>query len=116
MGEEHHADSKPIHEVEITQGFWLGKYSVTNEEYGRFLKATGYEERDEWDESRFNQPRQPVVGVSWHDAVAFCEWAGFVLPSEAQWEYACRAGSTTDYCFGDDKNKLGDYAWYEDEQ
>ena len=68
--------------------------------------------------------RFPVDNVSWDDAVAYCRTlsimpeertAGrtYCLPSEAQWEYACRAGSVTRYCFGDDKSRLGEYAWFE---
>ena len=60
----------------------------------------------------------PVEGVSWHDAVRFCEELSkridqkVKLPTEAEWEYACRAGSTGKYCCGDDFSKLGNYAWY----
>jgi formylglycine-generating enzyme required for sulfatase activity len=60
-----------------------------SEEYGHFIEAEGYQEPRYWGDRSFNQPRQPVVGVSWHDAKAFTQWAGLKLPSEAQWEYAC---------------------------
>jgi formylglycine-generating enzyme required for sulfatase activity len=64
--------------------------------------------------------QQPIVSVTWAQAVEFCRWLRlktgrpYRLPSEAEWEYACRAGSATAYCSGDDAAKLGDYAWFED--
>ena len=112
MGDAGWANSQPLREVMLTQDFFLGKYPVTNEEYGRFLEATDHREPEEWNDSRWNNPRQPVVGVSWQDAAAFCEWAEMKLPTEAQWEYACRAGSNSAYCFGDDPEELEKYAWY----
>ena len=114
MGDEEWDWSKPIHKVRITHDFYLGKYPVTNEEYARFLEATKHNAPGYWNERRFNQPRQPVVGVSWDDAQAFCQWAGCRLPTEAEWEYACRAGTTTAFSFGDDEKMLAEFAWFDE--
>ncbi len=100
MGSEEYDDEKPVHEVTVPD-FYMGRYPVTNEEYERFMEATGYQEPMYWGDRSFNQPRQPVVGVSWQDAKEFAKWAGLQLPSEAQWEYACRGGSDTRYSWGD---------------
>ncbi|MFM9116447.1 MAG: SUMF1/EgtB/PvdO family nonheme iron enzyme, partial [Planctomycetota bacterium] len=115
MGGTRHGFEKPIHTVQLTSDFLLSKYPVTNAQYARFLQAMQGQvpEPKYWDNRRFNQPEQPVVGVSWDDAVKYCEWANCELPTEAQWEYACRAGSDKEYCFGDDESRLGEYAWYD---
>jgi eukaryotic-like serine/threonine-protein kinase len=88
----------------VLSPFWIGKYPVTNEQYGRFLKENPKaKEPEHWGDKRFNQSRQPVVGVSWDEAKAYCVWAGLQLPSEAQWEAAARGTDERRYPWGDDK-------------
>ncbi len=101
---------KPLHRVRITKPFYLGKYLVTQEQWQTVMGSNP---------SYFKGPKNPVEQVSWEDCREFVEKlnvkAGggkFSLPTEAQWEYACRAGSTTRYCFGDDQDRLGEYAWF----
>jgi formylglycine-generating enzyme required for sulfatase activity len=81
---------KPVHRV-VLSPFWMGKYLVTNEQYSWFLREVPNTAKPAyWGDAKFNQPRQPVVGVSWEEARAYCRWAGLSLPSEAQWEAAAR--------------------------
>lgn len=102
----------PKHEVELAR-FFMGKHPVTNEEYGFYLsQCPDVAEPAYWGDPRFNQPRQPVVGVSWHEAMAYCAWAGLTLPTEAQWEYACRAGSRGAYWSGRKTADLDRVGWY----
>jgi formylglycine-generating enzyme required for sulfatase activity len=109
---EGHYNERPAHEVEI-RPFYLGRYPVTNEEYARCLKANqNLAIPFYWADRRFNRARQPVVGVDWESARRFATWAGGRLPSEAEWEYAARAGSTSRYFWGDSDAKAGDYAWF----
>ncbi len=102
----------PQHNVTL-EDFYLGRCPVTNEEYGRFLEANpGASEPAFWSSRQLNHPRQPVVGVSWEKAIAYCEWAGLTLPTEAQWEFACRAGTTTRYWLGNHEGDLARIGWY----
>jgi len=104
------------HKVTLTKPFELGVYEVTQEQYQKVMGSNP---------SGFKGPQNPVEQVSWNDAVAFCrklselpseKSGGYVyrLPTEAEWEYACRAGTTTTYSFGDSESELGAYAWYID--
>jgi formylglycine-generating enzyme required for sulfatase activity len=110
------SDEKPQHEVEIADAFAIGRYPVTFDEYDVFCAATG---RDRADAESWGRGRRPVINVSWEDAEAYCNWlseqtgARYLLPTEAQWECAARAGSTTRWCFGDKEIALTAYAWYD---
>ncbi len=109
------SDEKPVHTVTV-KSFMMGKYEVTFEEYDKFCEATGQTKpKDEG----WGRGKRPVIHVSWNDAKAYAKWLSeqtgknYRLPSEAQWEYACRAGSAGKYSFGDDVNQLENYGWYE---
>ncbi len=109
MGEKDGKDN-PQHKV-ILSDFSICSMQVTQEQYEAIMGINP---------SYFKGKDLPVERVSWHDAVAFCkklsEISGeqYRLPTEAEWEYCCRAGSDTEYCFGDDEANLGEYAWYSD--
>jgi formylglycine-generating enzyme required for sulfatase activity len=108
-------DQTPQHEVTISQGFYLGKYEITQ---GQWEAVT---ETAPWvgaDQVRLN-PLHPAVNMSWNEVQAFVHQLNvavgdslYRLPTEAEWEYACRAGTTTPWSSGDDESLLKDYAWY----
>jgi formylglycine-generating enzyme required for sulfatase activity len=127
MGSENYDSEKPIHQVDVA-GFWLGQYAVTNEQYHHFVAGGGYKQRGWWTEAgwtwrekeKISQPRywqdtkwngqnQPVVGVSWYEAFAFCQWAKDAtgepirLPTEAEWEKGARSSDKRTYPWGEEE-------------
>ena len=118
MGGESEKDGRfecvevPKHEVTLTKGFYLGKYEVTQAQYQLIM--------GENPSRATKDPNCPADTIGEADAVDFCEKLAektgqeVRLPTEAEWEYACRAGSKTAWFFGDDPAQLGDYAWFKD--
>ncbi len=106
---------RPRHRVQIARPFAIGRFPVTFQEYDRFVLAGGGSSADD---QGWGRSRRPVINVSWNDAVAYCSWLNeqtgrtYRLPSEAEWEYAGRAGTETRWSFGDDEKALGDHAWF----
>ncbi len=97
-GDDDCADREKPHQVTITKGFWMGQTEVTQEAYQRVMRSNP---------SSFRGTKLPVEKVSWSDAHSYCESAGMRLPTEAEWEYSARAGSTSSR-YGD----IDQIAWY----
>ncbi len=110
---EWYEDEHPRHTVTISRGFWLGRFEITNGDYRQFDPGHDSGNRDGFD---LNHDDLPVVNVSWLDAQRYIEWLNgqkegtFRLPTEAEWEYACRAGTTGVVYWGDLDESSGDYA------
>jgi formylglycine-generating enzyme required for sulfatase activity len=104
-------DEKPLHSVTL-KSFAIGRYEVTFDEYDQFAKATG---KPKPDDNGWGRGERPVINVSWENAVAYVQWLSnitgkhFRLPTEAEWEYAARAKTTSDYYWD---GQADDFAWF----
>jgi formylglycine-generating enzyme required for sulfatase activity len=103
MGSDEYLESeRPRHRVYL-DAFHIDKFAVTNALYERFMRATNRRPPFSWKNSKLelDEPQQPVVAVSWHDADAYCKWAGKRLPTDAEWEKAARGTDGRKYPWGD---------------
>jgi len=101
-------DEKPTHQVTISKGFWMGQTLVTVAAYKRFSAATGQPMPPAPSfNSGWGHESMPIVNVNWDEAKAYCQWAGGRVPTEAEWEYAARGGSS-----GARYGELDEIAWY----
>lgn len=101
--EKHRSDDERLRRVTLTRPFLIARTECTQAAWDR-IGGT--------DERRWNGAGLPIESVSWIDVAAWCARAGLHLPTEAEWEYACRAGTTSPYSFGTDDAEIGNYAWF----
>jgi formylglycine-generating enzyme required for sulfatase activity len=106
MGGSEFSSERPPHRVRLSL-YWIGRTEVTNAMYRRFIDETGHPPTTLASEERFGAPEQPVVGVDWADAAAYCAWAGGRLPTEAEWEFAARGTDGRRYPWGTDEPEPG---------
>ena len=138
--EEGRFEDEVQHSVTITKGFWICRYEITTSEYVKFLNTLKIGKDGKFNTEEFGEQilvesdktfgmkwnsdtsawepasgreNSPAVSVTWFGAYEYAKWIGGELPTEAQWEYACRAGSTTAFCYGDDIAMLGEYGWFD---
>ncbi len=120
--EKDRSDDENQVQVTLSKGFWLGQHELTQAEWQRVMQTTPWSGKEHVKEG----DDYPATYVSWDDAMKFCEklteqehaagrlpsdWR-YTLPTEAQWEYACRAGTKSRFSFGDDESDLSDYTWW----
>jgi len=115
-----HDNEKPIHTITFDYDFEIAKTPVTFEEYDLYCEDINTKKPSD---NGWGRGKRPVINVNWYDAQKYCDWLNekleigkdspyrYRLPTEAEWEYACRAGTTTQWSFGDDESELDKYAW-----
>ena len=117
---ERRDDEGPVHEVVISKGFWLGKYEITQGQWEAVMNTKPWQDSNNQDKANVqSNSSHPAVYISWNDVRDFITRlnaagsAVYRLPTEAEWEFACRAGTSTRWSFGEAQDQLTKYAWYE---